>query len=101
LEHILSFEIAGALVLGERIEELSDGSAETFHGSGGGFAQQMLEFGEHLSIGFRSGGYLGKKRSLAPAERISRRMILPLWLPRLSRMTMSPERKVGRRTFST
>src|SRR5438034_10482129 len=46
-------------------------------------------------MGFRSGEYFGRKNSLAPAERMSWRTALPLWLPRLSMMTMSPGFKVG------
>ncbi len=62
---------------------------------------RCLSLAKTCSIGFRSGEYFGRNRSLAPTERMSRRMILPLWLARWSMMTMSPGRKVGSRTFST
>jgi hypothetical protein len=65
----------------------------------GGAAARSLRR-KTCSMGFRSGEYFGKKNSLAPAVRMSWRATLPLWLPRLSRMTMSPGFKVGTRTFS-
>src|SRR5215471_11403032 len=37
----------------------------------------------------------------APLARIASRAALPLWLPRLSRMTISPGARVGANTFST
>ena len=54
---------------------------------------------EH-EIGFRSGEYFGRKKSLAPAARMARRTALALCEPRLSMMTMSPGWSVGTRTFS-
>src|SRR3954471_21233532 len=62
---------------------------------------RCLSLAKTCSIGFRSGEYFGRKKSLAPTERMSSRTALPLWLPRLSMMTMSPRFKVGSRTFST
>ena len=54
------------------------------------FRSQCLSLAKNFSIGFRSGEYLGRKKSLAPAERMARRTALPLCEPRLSMMTMSP-----------
>src|SRR3979490_1120365 len=48
-----------------------------------------LSLAKTCSMEFRSGEYLGRKNSLAPAERMSWRTTLPLWLPRLSMTTMS------------
>ena len=42
------FEIVGAFVVGECAEKLADGGADGFDRSRGGFAQQVLELGEHL-----------------------------------------------------
>ena len=58
---------------------------------------RCLSLAKTCSIGFRSGEYFGRKNSLAPAARMSWRTVLPLWLPRLSMMTMSPGRKRGER----
>ncbi len=60
------------------------------------FLSECLSLAKTCSMGFRSGEYFGKKNSLAPAERISWRAALPLWLPRLSMMTISPGRRVGK-----
>jgi hypothetical protein len=65
------------------------------------FAQQVLSLEKTCSIGLRSGEYFGRKNSLAPAARISWRTARPLWLPRLSMMTMSPALSVGKRNCST
>ena len=65
------------------------------------FRSRCLSLAKTCSIGFRSGQYFGRKNSLAPAERMSWRTALLLWLPRLSMTTMSPGRSVGRRTFAT
>ncbi len=52
------------------------------------------------SMGLRSGEYLGRKTRRAPTSRIARRTALPLWDPRLSRMTTSPGLRVGTRNCS-
>ena len=39
----------------------------------------VLSLARTCSIGFRSGEYLGRRNSLAPASRIARRTALPLW----------------------
>jgi hypothetical protein len=77
---------------------LADGGADCLHGEGGTFVQQMVKLGKGLLDRFK---YLGSKKSLAPAARMSWRMALPLWPPRLSMMTISLGRKVGMRTVST
>src|ERR1700749_274189 len=46
--------------------------------------RRCLSLAKTCSIGFRSGEYLGRKNSFAPAERIAWRTASPLWLPRLS-----------------
>ena len=51
---------------------------------------KCLSLAKSFSMGLRSDEYLGRKMSLAPALRIAWRTALPLWLPRLSMMTMSP-----------
>ena len=43
-----------------------------------------LSLAKTCSIGFKSGEYFGRKNNLAPAERMSWRTALLLWLPRLS-----------------
>ena len=58
------------------------------------FRSRCLSLAKTCSIGFRSGEYFGRKNSLAPAERMSWRTALLLWLPRLSRTTISPGRRV-------
>src|SRR5438477_12101338 len=65
------------------------------------YRSMCLSVAKTCSMGFRSGENFGRKKSFAPAERISARTALPLWLPRLSMMTMSPGFRVGSRTFST
>ena len=60
----------------------------------------MFQFGEDLFDGVEIGGIEGgKNRSLAPLARMARRTALPLWLPRLSRMTTSPGFSVGARNL--
>jgi hypothetical protein len=49
-----------------------------------------LSLEKTCSIGLRSGEYLGRKKSFAPALRIARRTALPRWLPRLSMIATSP-----------
>jgi hypothetical protein len=93
--------VVGALGRGVGIEQLADGGEDGVEGSRRRFAQQMLELGEACSIGFRSGEYLGRKNSFAPAERMAWRTALPLWLPRLSMITRSPGLSVGASAFST
>src|SRR6266513_5025198 len=90
------FEVIGAFLWREGLEQLADCRAEGFNGARGAFSQQVFEL-ETCSMGFRSGEYFGRKNSLAPAERMSWRTALPLWLPRLSMMTMSSGFKVGTR----
>ncbi len=63
--------------------------------------RRLVQVAGRRLMGFRSGEYFGKKNSLAPTARMSWRTALPLWLPRLSGMTMSPDFNVGTRTFST
>lgn len=63
--------------------------------------KRCLSLAKTCSIGFRSGEYLGRKNSFAPAERMARRTALPLWLPRLSMITTSPGLSVGASAFST
>src|ERR1700688_4494554 len=60
---------------------------------------RCLSLAKNCSIGLRSGEYFGRKKSLAPIDRIARRTAHPLWLPRLSITTISPGFKVGTRTF--
>lgn len=48
------------------------------------FRRKRLSLAKTCSMGFRSGEYLGRKKSLALAERMRRRTILLRWLPRLS-----------------
>src|SRR5260370_36269835 len=62
---------------------------------------RVLSFEKTCSIGLRSGEYFGRKNSLAPAARISWRTARPLWLPRLSMITMSPALRLGTRNCST
>src|ERR1700704_444346 len=52
--------------------------------------KRCFNLAKTCSIGLRSGEYLGRKNSLAPTDRIARRMAFPLWLPRLSMITRSP-----------
>ena len=66
-------EVVGAFLWGEGVEQLADRSKDSFDRARCGVAQQVLELGEDLFDGFRSGEYLGRKNSFAPAERIARR----------------------------
>ena len=61
----------------------------------------MLELGEDLLDGVEVGGVFRQEEELAPTVRMARRIVCPLWLPRLSMTTMSPGRRVGTRTSST
>jgi hypothetical protein len=67
----LNFEIVGAFVGGEGVEELADGSVDGIDGSGGSLSEQMVELGKDLFDQVQSGEYFGRKNSLAPAERMS------------------------------
>jgi hypothetical protein len=62
---------------------------------------RCLSFAKTCSIGLRSGLYAGRSVSLAPTARMASRTAFPLWLGRLSRITISPGRKVGMRHCST
>ena len=68
--------------------------AATFH-------RIALSLEKTFSIGLRSGEYGGRNRNFAPATSIACRPAAPLWLPRLSMISMSPGRSVGTRTRST
>src|SRR6478736_5464882 len=46
--------------------------------------KRCLNLAKTCSMGLRSGEYLGRKNSFAPAERMAWRTASPLWLPRLS-----------------
>jgi hypothetical protein len=61
-------------------------------GSRDSFAQQVLELGEDLLDWIEVGRIFPQKNSLAPRVRMSARTALPVWLPRLSMMTMSVNR---------
>src|SRR5580700_3777355 len=63
--------------------------------------KRCLSLAKTCSIGFRSGEYLGRKNSFAPAERMAWRTASPLWLPRLSMITRSPGLSVGASAFAT
>ena len=43
------------------------------------FRSHVLSLAKSCSIGFRSGEYFGRKKSLAPAARMAARIALPLW----------------------
>src|SRR5216684_498438 len=62
-------EIVGAFGGRKCSEDFADCDADGFGRARGGLAQQVLELGEDLSIGVRSGEYFGRKKSLAPAAR--------------------------------
>src|SRR5512134_3262978 len=61
--------------------------------------KRCLSLAKSCSMRLRSGEYFGRKNSLAPADRMARRTALPRCEPRLSRMTMSPGLRVGRRNL--
>ena len=65
------------------------------------FRSRSLSFAKTCSMGFRSGLQGGKNHSRAPAARIMARTAAPLWLPGLSKTTMSPGLRVGTSTCST
>ena len=77
-------------------------SANSLDGSGGSFSQEVLELGKDLLDGVQVGRVFRQEEELGSggADELAR-TTLPLWLPRLSMMTMSPGRSVGTRTFST
>ena len=85
----------------EGVEEGADALPCGVDGSLGGFAQQQLELGEDLFDRIEVGRVGRQDKSLAPAERMALRIAWPLWLPRLSMMTMSPGLSVGTRNCST
>ena len=94
------FEVVGAFLRGESCQRLADGGADVVVGARLGLAQEVFKLAKTCSIGFRSGEYLGRKKRFAPAERMSARTALPLWLPRLSMTTTSSALRQGTRTFS-
>jgi hypothetical protein len=55
----------------EELENVADGEANSFDRSGSSFSQEVLEFGEYLLDRVEVGEYLGRKKSLAPTERMS------------------------------
>jgi len=61
---------------------------------------QCLILAKACSMGFRSGEYLGRNQSLAPACLMVWRTAFDLWLPGLSAMTLSPGLRVGSRIWS-
>jgi hypothetical protein len=71
-------EVVGTFFGRECLEDVADGGAYGFDHSSVGFSQQVLSLAKICSIGLRSGEYLGRKKSLAPVERISSRTALPL-----------------------
>ena len=44
------FEVVGAFLGGELVEELADGQVDGLGGPAGGLAQQVLELGEELLV---------------------------------------------------
>jgi len=71
-------EVIGAFLGSEGSKDFANCGADALDGARGGFTQQVLEFREDCSMGFRSGEYFGRKNNLAPAERMSCRTALPL-----------------------
>ena len=67
----------------------------------GGFAHQVFELGEHLLDRVEVWAVRRQEQEPGAGRRIAARIALPLWLPRLSMMTMSPAFKVGARNCST
>lgn len=76
-------EIVGAFleVTASRMGPMASQTASTVRAAA--LRNQCLSLAKNCSIGFRSGEYLGRKNSLAPAALMARRTALPLWLPRL------------------
>jgi hypothetical protein len=64
--------------LSEVVEDTTDSDGNSIEGPSTSLAQQGLELGEDLLIGFRSGKYFGRKINLAPAARMALRTALPL-----------------------
>ena len=71
-------EVASAFLSGDGRQDVADGGADSLGGSLGGSAQQVLELGEEPLDGVQVGEYFGRKKSLAPADRMA------------SMITMSP-----------
>src|SRR6266487_3433894 len=68
------FEVIGAFLWREGLEQLADCRAEGLNGARGAFSQQVFELGkETCSMGFRSGEYFGRKNSLADGVRFEKR----------------------------
>ena|SRR6266511_401040 len=96
------FEVIGAFLWREGLEQLADCRAEGFNGARGAFSQQVFELGKDLFDGVQVRRVFWQEEQLSAGRaNMSWRTALPLWLPRLSMMTMSPGFKVGTRTFST
>ncbi len=66
-----------------------------------GVPHPMLDLGEGLLDRVEVRRIRGRNHRRAPAVRMAWRTALPLWLARLSRMTMSPGFRVGTRCCST
>src|SRR5215213_5459548 len=64
------------------------------------FRSRALSLANAFSMGLKSGLQGGRSSRLAPAASIRARTLAPLWLDRLSRITTSPGRSSGTRTFS-
>lgn len=61
------------------------------------FAQQSFEFGEGVLDGIEIGRIGRQERDLGPVARIKAETSAPLWLERLSKMTISPGASWGAR----
>ena len=85
----------------EGAEKIADTSPGCLNGSLVGLAQQGLQLGEHHLDRIEVGAAGGKKEQLGPdgTDRVARG--LPLWLPRLSAITMAPGLRVGTRNWTT
>jgi hypothetical protein len=70
-------------------------------GALGGFAEQVLELGEHLLDRVQVGAVRRQNSILAPTLRMAVRTAGRLWLDRLSMITTSPAESVGTRYCST
>ena len=93
--------VVGALGGGVGVEQFADGGDDVSRVRAAALRKRCLSLAKTCSIGFRSGEYLGRKNSFAPAERMAWRTASPLWLPRLSMITTSPGLSVGASAFST
>jgi hypothetical protein len=75
-------KVVSALSWADSVEDVAEGAVNRLDAAAS--RSQCFSFENSISIGFRSGEYLGSRNSLAPVAPMACLIAFPLWLPRLS-----------------